>query len=145
MQTTNSSRLVSIGARAIAVVLAIAWLPSAAPAQQLRSDEEAARIVALEQVAVRDGVVAGAVRNKAGHELREVQIFVRYTWLWDDERNPGKIDPGTSTYYTLKDTIKSGDKLDFTYKPSPPLPKIAGGKFVTTVKVAGFTEVIPRK
>lgn len=127
------------------LLLATTWLGTSAQAQIVRSDEDTARILALEKVAVRDGAVTGEVRNKASHPVREVQLFVRYTWLWDDERHPGNVDPGTSAYYTLEETIQSGAKIAFTYKPSPPLPKIAGGRFETSVKIAGFTEIIPQK
>ena len=138
-------RAMRLGIFVTVVTLALIWLGASAQAQKVRSEEETARILALEKVTVRDGVVSGEVRNKANHPVRDVQLFVRYTWLWDDERNPGNIDPGTSTYYALKETIQSGEKIDFTYKPSPPLPKIAGGRFETSVKIAGFTEIIPQK
>jgi len=121
-------RAIRLGIFVTVVILALIWLGASAQAQKVRSEEETARILALDKVTVRD-----------------VQLFVRYTWLWDDERNPGNIDPGTSTYYALKETIQSGEKIDFTYKPSPPLPKIAGGRFETSVKIAGFTEIIPQK
>ena len=138
-------RAIRLGIFVTVVILALIWLGASAQAQKVRSEEETARILALEKVTVRDGVVSGEVRNKANHPVRDVQLFVRYTWLWDDERNPGNIDPGTSTYYALKETIQSGEKIDFIYKPSPPLPKIAGGRFEASVKIAGFTEIIPQK
>ena len=138
-------RAIQLGMFVTAVILALIWLGAAAQAQKVRSEEKTARILALEKVTVRDGVVSGEVRNKANHTVRDVQLFVRYTWLWDDERNPGKVDPGTSTYYTLKETINPGNSISFIYKPSPPLPKIAGGRFDTSVKIAGFTEIIPQK
>jgi hypothetical protein len=135
----------STGTLAMALFIATAALPYAASAQQLRNDQDIAPIVVIEQLAIKDGRVSGAVRNKTSHMLRDVQLFIRYTWLWDDERNPGKIDPGTSTFHTLTETIQPGAKLDFTYQPSPPLPRIAGGHFETSVKIAGFTEVIPQR
>ncbi|HEY7555665.1 MAG TPA: hypothetical protein VIH18_12735 [Candidatus Binatia bacterium] len=56
-----------------------------------------------------------------------------------------KTDPGTSAYTTLKQTIPLGERLSFTFKPSPPLPKIAGGRFETSVTIAGFTEIIRQR
>ena len=141
----DQRRAIRLGIFVTVVILALISLGASAQAQKVRSEEETARILALEKVTVRDGVVSGEVRNKANHPVRDVQLFVRYTWLWDDERNPGNIDPGTSTYYALKETIQSGEKIDFTYKPSPPLPKIAGGRFETSVKIAEFAEIIPQK
>jgi hypothetical protein len=138
---TNARR---IGVFAAVLALALTALPASVRSQKIRSDEETARILAIEKITTQDGGVTGEVRNKSSHAVRDVQLFIRYTWLWDDERHPGKIDPGTSTYYTLNETIRSGEKITFTYKPSPPLPKIADGRFETSVKIAGFTEIIPQ-
>ena len=128
----------------IVLVLGTTTRVAPAQAQKIRTEEETAKILVLEKVNVRDGVVSGAVRNLAKHSVREVQLFIRYTWLWDDERNPGKTDPGTSTYHLLKETFEPGATVEFTFKPVPPLPKISGGRFDTSVMISGFTEVIPQ-
>jgi hypothetical protein len=131
-----------IGLTAISLGILMTLLAGQAYPQNIRSKEEIASTLAIENLSIRDGVVSGEVRNKKQHELRDVQLLIRYTWLWDDERNPGKTDPGTSVYYTLKQTIAPGEKVSFSYKPSPPLPRIAGGRFESSVTIAGFTEVI---
>jgi hypothetical protein len=100
--------------------------------------------LSVEKVTVNDGVVSGEVFNRSTRLLRDVQLFIRYTWLWDDELKPGKADPGTSSYYTLQKELPAGGRLPFTFNPSPPLPKASGGHFETTVSIAGFTEVIPQ-
>ena len=134
-----------IGLTALSLGVALTLLATVAHSQKVRSDEEVARILAIEQLSVQEsGVVRGQVHNKSNHAVREVEIFIRYTWLWEDERNPGKVDPGTSTYFRLKETINPGNSTSFIYKPSPPLPKIAGGRFETSVKIAGFSEIIPQ-
>jgi len=140
-----SSRIHLIGVFAMELGLMIAALRVTALAQTVSTDEDSARIVGIEKLAIQTGGVSGQLRNRANHPVRDVQLFIRYTWLWADERNPGKTDPGTSTYYMLKETIQPGAKIKFNYKPSPPLPNIAGGQFVATVKIAGFTEIIPQK
>jgi hypothetical protein len=134
-------RAIRLGIFVTVVILALIWLGASAQAQKVRSEEETARILALEKVTVRDGVVSGEVRNKANHPVRDVQLFVRYTWLWDDERNPGNIDPGTSTYYAVKETIHLG-KNRLYLPPSPPLPKIAGGEDLC--KNCRFYRIIPQ-
>jgi hypothetical protein len=106
--------------------------------------EEIARIIALEKVNVANGLVSGEVFNRSSHTVRDVQLFIRYTWLWDNETKPGSADPGTSTYYVLAKEIPAGGRLPFTFKPSPPLPNVSGGRFETSVAIAGFTEVMPQ-
>jgi hypothetical protein len=145
MKPMNSLRSIRrIGLVVTVFALGLTFLPFVARSQNVRSEEETARIMAIENLAITDGVVSGELRNKSNHAVRDVQLFLRYTWLWEDERHPGKTDPGTSTYYTLKETIQPGAKTNFTYRPSPPLPKISGGRFDTSVTIAGFTEIIPQ-
>ena len=145
MIPTNLARSMRlIGVATTVLALALASVPSVAQSQIVRSGEESARILAIEKLAVQESMVSGEVRNKSNHPVRDVQLFIRYTWLWDDERNPGRNDPGTSTYYTLKETIQPKSTINFVYKPSPALPKSSGGRFDTSVTIAGFTEIIPQ-
>jgi hypothetical protein len=126
------------------IALLLIALPQNAVSQQVREREDASRIVAVENVTMTDGMVSGEVINRSPNTVRDVQLFIRYTWLWESEFKPGKEDPGTSTYYNLPQAIPPGGRLPFTYKPSPPLPKVPGGNFVTTVAIAGYTEIIPQ-
>jgi hypothetical protein len=126
------------------VGLALTLCSQATFSQSLRSKEEISRIVALEDITVQDGKVSGEVHNNSANTLRDVQLFIRYTWLWDNEFHPGTDDPGASHIYTLPKEIPPGGRVSFTFSPSPPLVKAAGGHFVTSVFITGFTEVIPQ-
>jgi|GEM_PF-471385 len=130
----------------MALCVGVLWLalPASVRPQNMATREQIARILALEKVNVANGLVSGEVVNRAPHTVRDVQLFIRYTWLWDNETKPGSPDPGTSTYITLAGEIPPGGRLPFTFKPSPPLPNLSGGRFETTVAIAGFTEVIPQ-
>ena len=75
--------------------------------------------------------------------VRDVQLFIRYTWLWANEFRPGKDNPSEAFYQTLSGDIAPGGSMPFKFTPSSPLPKRSGGKFAQpTVSVAGFTQVI---
>ncbi|HWO40719.1 MAG TPA: hypothetical protein VNO43_02835 [Candidatus Eisenbacteria bacterium] len=113
-------------------------------AQAIREPQEATRTITLENVVVKNGTVTGEVRNRSPHTLRDVQILVRYTWLWNNEFKPGKDDPGASFYHTVPGEIPPGRSTHFSFSPTPPLPKRADGRFETTVSVAGFSEIIPQ-
>jgi hypothetical protein len=138
----HTRRLIGLGALLSATILFA--MPHAGLPQNLSTKEEIARTLAVEKVAVADdGGVSGEVSNRSRNTIRDVQLFIRHTWLWHNEMKPGKDDPGRSTYYTLPAEIPPGARVPFTFKPSAPLPKTSGGHFETTVSVAGFTEVIP--
>jgi hypothetical protein len=129
----------------VAVLLLPLWSANVA-AQTVRSKDEVARIVSIEKLSVKeDGTVSGEVRNRSAHTLRDVEILIRYTWLWDNEFRPGSNDPSTAYIYRLPQEIPPNGTVPFTFSPSPPLPKVSGGRFVTSVSVAGFAEVIPQK
>ncbi|HEX9147138.1 MAG TPA: hypothetical protein VGA09_22915 [Candidatus Binatia bacterium] len=114
-------------------------------AQWLRPKEEVSRIVAIENLGVKDGNVSAEAHNLSANTLRDVQLYIRYIWMWDNEFHPGSNDPSTSFVYTVPQEIASGGRVPFTFSPSPPLPTASGGHFMTEVALAGFTEVIPAK
>src|ERR671925_254274 len=80
---------------------AVTLWPDVALSQAVRSREEAQRILVIENLSAQDGVVSGEVHNRSDRTVRDVQLFIRHTWLWDDEFHPGKVDPGASTFHTL--------------------------------------------
>jgi len=127
---------------ALGIIVAAPTRPSWG--QNVASRDDASQVLTVENLNIENGTVAGTVQNRSTRLVRDVQLFIRYTWLWDNETKPGKDDPGTSAYYTLAEPIPPGDRAAFTYRPAPPLAKMAGGHFETSVAVAGFTEVIPQ-
>jgi hypothetical protein len=133
-----------IGCTVIWLALFATLLAYSARSQTARERAEIAAVLAIEKISVKDGVVSGEIYNRSSHTIRDVQLFIRYTWLWDAEFKPGKDDPGTSIYYTLPKELPAGGRLPFTYSPSPPLPKTSGGRFETTVTITGYAEVIPQ-
>jgi hypothetical protein len=114
-------------------------------AQTMRSKDESTRTLAVEKVAVKDGAVSGDIHNLSQNTLRDVQLYMRYIWIWDNEFHPGNNDPSTSYVYTVPQEIPPGGRVSFTFSPSPALPKASGGHFMTQVSPAGYTEVIAPK
>ena len=134
-------------AGSIALLLTVTYLAFAPGAWSQSVDDraEAARILTLENVKFTDGTVSGEVINKSPNTVRDVQLFIRNTWLWKNEFKPGKNDPGTATYYTLPKEIPPGGRTPFTFQTSSPARKMTGGRFEPSVDIAGFTQVIPQK
>jgi hypothetical protein len=111
--------------------------------QTVASQQQAASVLAIDKVTVQDGTITGEIRNKSKNTVRDVQLFIRYNWLWANERHPGKDSPSEAFYPTVSGDIAPGGSMPFKFTPSPPLPKRSGGKFAQpTVSVAGFTQVI---
>ena len=120
-------------------------LPNLAISQTVLTKQEASRVLVLSNVSAQEGVVSGEIRNNSSNIVRDVQLLIRYEWLWRNEFHPGTDDPGSSVYYNVPGEIPPGGTARFQYTPNPPLPKRTDGSFQISVSVAGFTEVIPQR
>ena len=92
-----------------------------------------------------DGTVTGEIRNNSKNTVRDVQLFIRNTFLWKNEFHPGKESPSAVFYPTISGEIAPGGSLPFKFTPDPPLPRRTDGRFeAPSVSIAGFTQVIPQ-
>ena len=112
--------------------------------QMVFSQQQADSVLRIENVAAEpDGSVSGVIRNNSKNTVRDVQLFVRSTFLWKNEFRPGKESPSVASYPTISGEIAPGGSLPFKFTPSPPLPKRMDGRFERpSVSIAGFTQVI---
>jgi hypothetical protein len=130
---------------ALLLGLILALWPKPSFSQNVASQEQAATVLAIDKVTVQDGTITGEIRNKSKNTVRDVQLFIRYTFLWKNEFHPGKESPSAAFYPTISGEIAPGGSLPFKFTPTPPLPKRTDGRFeAPTVSIAGFTQVIPQ-
>ena len=126
--------------------LILALWPKASLSQTVLSQQQAGSALAIEKLGVQgDGTVTGEIRNNSKNTVRDVQLFIRYTFLWKNEFHPGKDNPSAVFFPTVSGDIAPGGSLPFQFSPSPPLPKRSDGKFERpSVAVGGFTQVVPQ-
>jgi hypothetical protein len=105
------------------------------------SDAQAADDVRVTDVQARDGLVTGTLFNTSRTPVRNVELLIRHTWFWSNERHPGDDSPGRADVYVVRGEIPARGELPFTYQVSPPLPQRADGHFKTTVEIVGFAQV----
>ena len=122
------------------------WIKSSW-SQTVLTQQQAGSVLSIERVATRpDGTVTGEIRNNSNNTVRDVQLFIRHTFLWKDEFHPGKESPSVVAYPTISGEIAPGKSLPFKFTPSPPLPTRKDGRFGSpSVSIAGFTQVIQSK
>ena len=126
----------------LGVILVLWSKPSFA--QFVASHDQTGSVLAIENSTVQDGTVSGVIRNKSPNTVRDVQLFIRYEFLWKNEFHPGKDDPSAGFYQTISGDIAPGGSLPFKFTPSPSLPNRSDGTFEgPAVSLAGFTQVIP--
>jgi len=133
----------------VALVLGsiLGFWPDSSFSQTVLSQQQAGNVLAIENVAAQaDGTVTGEIRNNSKNIVRDVQLFIRSTFLWKDEFHPGKESPSAAFYPTISGDIAPGGSLPFKFTPTPPLPKRKDGRFeAPSVSIAGFTQVIQAK
>jgi hypothetical protein len=107
--------------------------------------DQASQVVSIRNLSVKGDVVSGELVNNSSRTLRDVQLLIRFTWLWNNEMHPGADSPGDAVYYTVEGDIPPGGSKPFTYRPASPLPSRPDGHFEVAASVAGFAEIIPQK
>lgn len=113
-----------------------------APTVEVISQERAGETVRLSDVAVLDdGSIHGLIVNDSDSFVQNVRLYVRHTWWWRNERNPGEDNPSRGKLFRVREQIAPRGTLPFTYHPEPPLPKRRDGRFETSVEILGFSEV----
>ena len=122
----------------------LSFWPEPSFSQMVSSQQQADSVLRIENVAAEpDGSVSGVIRNNSKNTVRDVQLFVRSTFLWKNEFRPGKESPSVASYPTISGEIAPGGSLPFKFTPNPPLPKRMDGRFERpSVSIAGFTQVI---
>lgn len=88
-----------------------------------------------------DARVRATLVNNSGSRIKDIQVVVRHAFLWKDERNPGRDNPGRTEFFLVLGEVEPHGRLAFEYRPEPPLPQRADGTFKTSIEIAGFTEV----
>ena len=111
----------------------------------LASAEQAAQVVTIRNLTIKDGQVSGELVNNSSNTLRDVEVLIRHSWLWKNEFRPPRDDMGVTVYYTVAGEIAPRGSKAFSYQPSPPLPSGTDGSYETAVSIAGYTEIIPAK
>src|SRR3989442_8933532 len=97
--------------------------------------------VSVRDVRTRDSEVSGVVVNTSDRPVRDVQLLISYQWLWENETHPGEGGPGRAVFYTVQGEIPPDGQMPFTYRPDEPLSERPDGRYMTNVKVAGFTDI----
>lgn len=121
------------------VSLAMGGADSAA---EVVSSAEATRTIVINDLIVKDASVSGVVVNKSDATVREVELLLRQTWLWHDERHPGTESPGRALPFLLSGDIAPHSGTPCVFQMAP-LAERSDGRIVTTMDVTGFSEVGP--
>ncbi|HYD50064.1 MAG TPA: hypothetical protein VEB21_17025 [Terriglobales bacterium] len=153
LQVIRRTKLGRLPLQAVAISLILAACSSAksdqyrsganggGPGEAVLATTEVKEILSVSNVRATNHKVTGTLTNRSPKTLRDVQLMIQHTWLWKNERNPGKNNPGRTEFYQILEDIPPNETISFEYRPQPPLPQRKDGHFETHVAVTSFTEV----
>src|SRR5688500_14869675 len=84
-------------------------------AQGVLNPQQAAKIVAIEDLRVSPTGVRGVVVNRTPHIIRDVEVVVQYHWLWDNEFKPGNDSPGQTVVHRIDGELQPGQSAPFNH------------------------------
>ena len=140
IQTLRAVRQQALRLMLLSGMFSLAMVQFALP-QNVVTSTDVGRAIVLEDLVLKTSEVLGTVHNRSPDDLRDLQLLIRYTWLWQDETKPGENDPSASAIYRLDQELKPGQREKFIFKPTPPLPSMSGGQFAITVSIFAYTAV----
>ena len=111
--------------------------------QTILAHPDAARIVRIENLSATPALVSGIVVNNTPNIIRDIELLIKFHWLWANEFKPGPDSPGRVVSFKLDKELAAGQSTPFRYIPDPPLSTRGDGQYAPEVTVASFTTVIP--
>jgi len=136
--------------RCIHVALASVALSATVHAANIVSETVVSRteldkhVLTIEDIAP-NGEINGFVKNTAAQRIDDIDLLVRYGWVWRTPDGHRSNDPSWAEYVHLDaNGLEPGAALPFTYRPATPLPKREDGLFVPRVTVVAITKIKER-
>jgi hypothetical protein len=124
----------------LAMALISVWAPAFADVvrHEIVPSGNLAGVVRVSDVRIDDNEVRGVIQNLTADELRDVQLLVRDTFLWTNERHPGTDDPSRAQALLVPGPIPPHGSVAFT-APRSPLMERRDGSFESSVEVTAVT------
>ena len=86
-----------------------------------------------------DGTIEGELLNTTADRVTDVQVLVRYSWVWTRESNIERDDPSWANTFTFPVDLKPGDSSPLSIPPLRDIISRDDGKFLISAKVMGYT------
>jgi hypothetical protein len=64
----------------VPLLLGLSLCPKLSSSQAVFTQQQASSVLAIDRVAVQDGAVTGEIRNNSKNTVRDVRLFIRYTF-----------------------------------------------------------------
>lgn len=86
-----------------------------------------------------DGTIEGELLNTTAQRVSDIEVLVRYSWVWARESNKDREDLSWANTFTFPVSLKPGDTSPLSIPPLRPMPARDDGKFLISAKVMGYT------
>ena len=124
--------------------LLLTFGPLSVPAQEIISEQvlhqrSIERAVTFLYEVADDGTIEGELLNTTALRVTDVQVLVRYSWVWARESNVERDDPSWANTFTFPVDLRPGDSSPLSIPPLRALEARDDGKFLISAKVMGYT------
>lgn len=85
------------------------------------------------------GIIEGELLNTTDKRVSDIEVLVRYSWVWARESNKERESLSWANTFTFPVDLKPGDSSPLTIPPLQPLADRDDGKYLISAKVMGYT------
>ena len=118
--------------------LALLVVPQAV-ADRVRPQTQIERAVWLEFEVLPGGIIEGELINTTEQRVNDIEVLVRYAWIWHNDFAIGDDDPGWATTYVFPIDLEPGQSSPLTIPPTRELTTRDDGHYSISAKVMGYT------
>jgi len=86
-----------------------------------------------------DGTIAGELLNTTDKRVSDIEVFVRYSWVWARESSQQRESLSWANTFTFPVDLKPGDSSPLSIPPLRELSHREDGKYLISAKVMGYT------
>ena len=124
------------------------WLPLlwfvCVPSQALAADavlqqQKIEKAVSFLYEVLDDGVIEGELINATPQRVSNIEVLVRYSWIWLQESRESRDDPSWSSTFTFPVELDPGETSPLSIPPIHPVAERDDGFFRISAKVMGYT------
>ena len=122
-----------------AASIATSFLVSDAYAEKIVSESRLEKAVSVMHEIQPDGDIQGFVRNNSEQKIKDVELLVKYSFVWSSPDQQKPDNPSMAEYVTLKTELSPGEFMPFEYALGRTLEARDDGTYIPSVRVVAMT------
>ena len=139
MNLSSNRRPLLAASPIVLLILILVGAAFGASANQVLEQRQIERSVALLFEVVDGGIIEGELINTTSQRVSDIEVLVRYSWVWHRDGAAKDDDPSWSNSFTFPIDLAPGESSPLTIPPLKPIVERDDGHYVINAKVMGYT------